>query len=82
MVKKLWENHQYKALGFLKEILKKLDKLRLGNIEFVKFINKSSFHARRLQINIEHLKKYHLILQLDLKKLILQFVKELLNQVI
>jgi hypothetical protein len=57
MVKKLWENHQYKALGFLKEILKKLDELSLGNIEFVKFINKSSFHARRLQINIEHLKK-------------------------
>ena len=57
MVKKLWENHQFKALGFLKEILKKLDELSLANTEFLKLMNKSSLHAGRLHINIEQLRK-------------------------
>ena len=68
MVKRLWENHQYKALGFLKEILKKLDELNVANTEFVKLMNKSSVHATRLQINIEQLKKLSLDESIRTKK--------------
>ena len=57
VVKRLWESHQYKAIGFLKEILKKLDELSLANTEFVKLMNKSSVHASRLHINIVQLRK-------------------------
>jgi hypothetical protein len=56
LVKKLWAKHQYKALAYLNELLKKLDQLNSSNLVFTGLIVKASSSAESLSVNLNELK--------------------------
>jgi hypothetical protein len=57
LVIKLWEKHQFKALGYLRKILEKLNKLNSANIAFMDYMNKSEEEVNKTLTNIEYIKK-------------------------
>jgi hypothetical protein len=57
LVIKLWEKHQFKALGYLRKILEKLNKLNSANIAFMDYMNKSEEEVNNTLANIEYIKK-------------------------
>lgn len=56
LITKLWEKHQFKALGYLRQILEKLNKLNNANLAFMEFMNKSEEEANKILNNIEFFK--------------------------
>jgi hypothetical protein len=57
LIIKLWEKHQFKALGYLREILDKLNKLNSANLAFMDYMNKSEEEANKILTNIEFFKR-------------------------
>lgn len=57
MMIKLWEKHQYKALGYLRVILDKLNKLNSANLSFMGYMNKSEENAYKILNDMEFFKR-------------------------
>ncbi|CAF0803202.1 unnamed protein product [Brachionus calyciflorus] len=55
-IKILWEKQQFKALGYLREILEKLNQLNSANLAFMDYMNKSEEDANKILTNIEFFK--------------------------
>ncbi|CAF0883353.1 unnamed protein product [Brachionus calyciflorus] len=57
LIIKLWEKHQFKALGYLREILDKLNQLNCANLSFMEYMNKSEEDASKILTNLEFFKR-------------------------
>ena len=57
LIIKLWQTHQFKAIGYLNAILDKLNKLNSSNLVFMDYMHKSEEESNKILTNIEFLKR-------------------------
>jgi hypothetical protein len=57
LIIKLWEKHQFLALGYLKQILDQLYKLEIANLGFMGYMNKSEEDSNQALTQLDFLKK-------------------------
>jgi hypothetical protein len=53
LVKRLWQNHQYKAIGYLNQVLKELEKLNETNLHLNKCLHESRESFNAFEVNID-----------------------------
>jgi hypothetical protein len=57
LIIRLWQSHQFKAIGYLNAILDKLNKLNSSNLVFMDYMHKSEEESNKILTNIEFLKR-------------------------